>query len=78
MRNSNPDHRPKPLIIINSGPNDDSFDWLSGGWYTEELRGTAQGDELFARACEAIDKAENYTEAVRNLAAAGFRIEYRN
>jgi hypothetical protein len=70
-------NRPKPLIIVLSRPDDDQFNWISGGWYSEELRGTAQGDELYERAVDCIDAADNYAEAIRNLELKGFEVDRR-
>lgn len=68
---------PLPQIICMSGKDDDTFQWMSGGWYSAENRHTEQAKEWMAIAKKAIAAGENVTEVIKSLEDSGFEVLYK-
>lgn len=64
----------KPEIICYSRDDAESFEWVSGGWYSSEDRGKPEAEALFKKADRAIGAAKDVPDAIRRLEAAGFRV----
>ena len=63
-----------PNIIVISSDTDDTFRWLSDGWYQIKQRGEPEAERLKALADDCIFAAENVPDAIKRLKAAGFSI----
>lgn len=64
----------KPEVICYSQDDAESFEWVSGGWYSSEDRGKPEARALFKKAGQAIKAADGVPDAIRRLEAAGFRV----
>lgn len=64
----------KPGIIVVSDDDEDTFRWLSDGWYTIKKRQSREAQDLFRKAEEAIDKADDVEEAMKLLKESGFSV----
>lgn len=68
----------KPEVIVFSKNTDITFDWMSGGWNSEEARRTnpKRAKKLMRRVREVVEKAEDVPDAVKKLQEAGFAITF--
>ena len=64
----------KPGIIVLSHPTDDWFEWMSDGWFCEEVRDEPLAQALMCLAVTIIDSSTTVVEATRRLEEAGFVI----
>lgn len=65
---------PKPEIIVLSGDEEDSFRWLSNGWFDAKRSGTKKGQELMAKARQCVEEGENVPDVIVRLKKAGFKV----
>ena len=64
----------KPGIIVMSKDDEDSFRWLSDGWYEMKKAHTKEAQSLMKKAHEAIEAAEDVPDAIERLKQAGFAV----
>ena len=74
MGNAKIDGHNRPSIIVLSGDEDDTFRWVSDGWYAREQRGTPKAERLMRKAITAIRKGVDVRDTVRQLEASGFNV----
>lgn len=64
----------KPGIIVQSADHEDTFRWLSDGWYEMKRRHRPEAQALMAKANAAIEAAADVPDAIRRLEEAGFEV----
>ena len=62
----------KPGVIVLSADDDDTFHWLSDGWFCEKVRATPEAQATMAQVTKIIDAGSDVPDVIARLKAAGF------
>ena len=64
----------KPTILTAARDDDDTFGWMSGGWFEMAIRHTPKAQALMAKAKGCIEAGEDVPDVIRRLEEAGFEV----
>ena len=64
----------KPRIIVVSEDSDDTFQWVSDGWYSAQHHHSKKAHDLMQKAETAIKEGKDVPDSIRRLENAGFEI----